>query len=50
MARRKLYEKAAAHTREALVEVIGEALCIVTAQDARGWFTHSGYEIEAQPS
>ncbi len=45
-----LLKKAAARTREALVEAIGEALCVVTSQDARGWFTHCGYEIEAQPS
>src|SRR3954469_8753690 len=35
-----LLKKAAARTREALVEAMGEALCAVTTQDARGWFTH----------
>ena len=45
-----LLKKAAARTREALVEAMGEALCVVTSQDAKGWFDHCGYEIEAQPS
>jgi len=43
-------KKAAARTREVLVEAMGEALSAVTPQDAGGWFTHCGYEIEAQPS
>jgi transposase len=45
-----LLKKAAARTREALVETIGEVLSAVTSQDAGGWFTHCGYEIKAQPS
>ena len=45
-----LLKKAAARTREALVEAMREALYVVTSQDAKGWFTHCGYEIEAQPS
>jgi transposase len=45
-----LLKKAASRTREALMEAMGEAFCVVTSQDARGWFTHCGYEIEAQPS
>jgi transposase len=32
-----------ARTREALQQAIAEALEAVTAQDARGWFTHCGY-------
>jgi transposase len=32
-----------ARTREALQEAIAQALEIITAQDARGWFTHCGY-------
>jgi transposase len=32
-----------ARTREALEEAICQALLIVTAQDARGWFSHCGY-------
>lgn len=32
-----------ARTREALEEAICQALFTVTAQDARGWFSHCGY-------
>ncbi len=38
-----LLRKAEARSREALVEAMGEALDAVTAQDARGFFTHCGY-------
>lgn len=31
-----------ARTREALQQAIAEALETITAQDARGWFTHCG--------
>ena len=43
-----LLRKAAARTREALVEVMGDALCAITPQDAAGWFAHCGYEIGDQ--
>lgn len=42
--------KAAARTREALVEAMGDALWSVTLQDARGWFAHCGYGSAGQPS
>ncbi len=42
--------KASARTREALVEAIGRALDAVTARDARGFFAHCGYPLDAQPS
>jgi transposase len=32
-----------ARTREALQEAIAQALTLITAQDARGWFFHCGY-------
>ena len=32
-----------ARTREALQEAIAQALTLITAQDALGWFTHCGY-------
>ncbi|GHO63909.1 hypothetical protein KSC_028010 [Ktedonobacter sp. SOSP1-52] len=32
-----------ARTREALYQAIAQALEVITAQDARGWFTHCGY-------
>jgi transposase len=35
--------RAGARTREALEEAICQALLTVTAQDARGWFSHGGY-------
>ena len=38
-----LLRKAAARTKEALVEAIAEALASATVEDARGWFVHSGY-------
>lgn len=38
-----LLRKAAARSKEALVEAIGVALSAVTAADARGFFEHAGY-------
>ncbi len=32
-----------ARTKEALVEAIGKALDVLSAWDARGFFTHCGY-------
>jgi transposase len=43
-----LPRKAAARTREALVEAMGRALDAVTAKDARGWFAHCGYAVRDQ--
>jgi transposase len=40
---KNLLRKAAARTREALVEAMGAALSAVTAGDARGFFEHAGY-------
>jgi transposase len=37
-----------ARTREALQEAIAQALTLITAQDARGWFTHCGYSPPPQ--
>ncbi len=45
-----LVRKAAARTWAALVEAIGRALDAVTARDARGWFGHCGYPLDAQSS
>ena len=45
-----LLKKAAARTREALIEAIDRALKAVTAHDAKGWFVHCGYQVEAQRS
>jgi transposase len=43
-----LLRKAAARTREALVEAMGAALSAVTPRDAAGWFTHCGYALGGQ--
>lgn len=43
-----LLKKAAARTRESLVEAIREALSAVTPRDVLGCFAHCGYQIEAQ--
>jgi transposase len=37
-----------ARTREALLEAISEALSMVTAEDARGFFEHCGYHLVGQ--
>jgi transposase len=43
-----LLRKAAARTKEALIEAMGEAISAVTAQDAWGFFKHCGYRRVAQ--
>ncbi len=43
-----LLRKAEARTREALVEAMGTAISAVTAQDARGFFEHSGFRLQIQ--
>jgi transposase len=40
---KNLLRKAAARSKEALVEAIGVALFAVTAADVRGFFEHAGY-------
>jgi Homeodomain-like domain len=40
--------KAAARTREALVEAMGEALSAVTPRGAKGWFAQCGYGLGGQ--
>jgi transposase len=40
----KMYlRRTGARSREALEEALCQALLTVTAQDARGWFSHCGY-------
>ena len=43
-----LLRKAAARTREALVEGMGRALEAWTAKGARGWSAHCGYAVRDQ--
>jgi transposase len=40
--------RAGARTKDALVEVLGEALSAISAQDAQGYFEHAGYRSQAQ--
>jgi transposase len=40
---KNLLRKAAARSREALVEAMGKALCAVSPEDALGFFKHAGY-------
>jgi transposase len=41
---KNIVRKAGARTREALDEVMGEALSAVTLEDVAGWFSHCGYQ------
>ncbi len=44
---KELLRRAKARTHEALEHVIGLALDQITAADARGYFTHCGYQLDA---
>ena len=44
-----MLRQAGARTKDALVDVLGEALSAVSAQDAQGYFQHAGYRPQAQP-
>ena len=43
-----MVRRARARRRDALVDVLGEALSAISAQDARGYFEHAGYRLRAQ--
>src|SRR3712207_3498357 len=43
-----MLREAGARTKDALVGVLCEALSAVSAQDARGYFEHAGYRLQAQ--
>jgi len=43
-----MVRQAGARTKDALVEVLGEALSAASAQDARGYFEHAGCRPRAQ--
>ncbi len=45
---KNLLRKAAARSKEALVEAIGQALSAVSSEDARGYFEHAGYRPTGQ--
>jgi transposase len=40
--------RAGVRTKEALLEVLGEALSAVSSRDARGYFEHAGYRPQVQ--
>jgi transposase len=43
-----LLRKAAARSKEALLDAIAAALCAIGAEDARGYFEHAGYRPAGQ--
>jgi transposase len=45
---KEILRRAAARTREALVEALGLALSAVSREDARGFFEHAGYRLTDQ--
>lgn len=45
---KNLLRRAAARTRDALIDAIAEALKQITATDAQGFFQHCGYSLAAQ--
>ncbi len=45
---KSILRQAGARTKEALVEVLGEALSAISAHDTRGYFEHAGYRTRAQ--
>ncbi len=45
---KNLLRKAAARSKEALVEAIAAALSAITAEDVRGFFEHAGYRLTGQ--
>ena len=47
---KNIVRKAAARTRETLVEAISRALSAITLEDVAGWFAHCGYRPQDQYS
>src|SRR5215213_1301218 len=43
-----ILRRAGARTKEALLEVLSEALSAVSSRDARGYFEHAGYRPQVQ--
>jgi transposase len=43
-----MLRQAGARTKDALVDVLGEALSAISAKDAQGYFEHAGYRSQAQ--
>lgn len=45
---KNILRKLGVRTREALLEVMEEALSAITPGDGAGWFDHCGYHVEVQ--
>ena len=45
---KNLLRKAAARSKEALIEAIAAALNAISAEDIRGYFQHAGYRLAGQ--
>ncbi len=43
-----ILRRAGARTKDALVDVLSEALSAISVRDARGYFEHAGYRLSAQ--
>ena len=43
-----ILRRVGARTKDALVDVLSEALSAISARDARGYFEHAGYRLSAQ--
>jgi transposase len=43
-----ILRRAGARTKDALVDVLSEALSAISAHDARGYFEHAGYPLQVQ--
>ena len=45
---KSILRRAGARTKDALIDVLSEALSAISVQDARGYFEHAGYRLRAQ--
>jgi len=45
---KEIVRRAGARTKDALLDVLGEALSAISVQDARGYFEHAGYGLGVQ--
>jgi Asp-tRNA(Asn)/Glu-tRNA(Gln) amidotransferase A subunit family amidase len=45
---KSILRRAGARTKDALIDVLSEALSAICVQDARGYFEHAGYRTRAQ--
>ena len=45
---KEILHRVGARTKDALVDVLGEVLSAISVQNARGYFWHAGYFLQAQ--